>query len=70
MMLTLGGRFARAGEFDNARGLAWWTLRQLQQALIELAFCKWHGKDESVARQSIKLLKERLEFEHVASFSS
>jgi hypothetical protein len=62
MVLTFGGRFHARWRILMAHGIvAWWTLRQLQQALIELAFCKWRGKDQYETRQRIKLLRERLE---------
>jgi RsiW-degrading membrane proteinase PrsW (M82 family) len=62
MMLTFGGRLRRRWRILWTRGIfAWWTLRQLQRAYIELAFCKWRNKDEGAIRQRIDELRKRLE---------
>jgi RsiW-degrading membrane proteinase PrsW (M82 family) len=62
-MLTAWGRFRARRRILWARGIfAWWTLKQLQRAFIELAFCKWRGKNESAVRQRIRMLKSRLDF--------
>jgi RsiW-degrading membrane proteinase PrsW (M82 family) len=62
MMLSFGGRWRARWRILWTRGIiAWWRLRQLQQAYIELAFCKWRDKDESDIRQRIEQLRELLE---------
>ncbi len=61
-MFTAWGRYRARRQILWTRGLpAWWTLRQLQRAFIELAFCKWRGKEQSAIRQRIRLLKNRLD---------
>jgi RsiW-degrading membrane proteinase PrsW (M82 family) len=61
MMLTVRARFrARWRALWKLGVHAWWTLKQLQRALIELAFSKWRGKDESGIRQRIRMLRGRL----------
>jgi hypothetical protein len=61
MMLTAWGRFRARRRILWRRGIfAWWTLKQLQRAYVELAFYKWRGKNENEARQRIKLLRKRL----------
>jgi RsiW-degrading membrane proteinase PrsW (M82 family) len=62
MMLTFGGRWrARWGMLWTRGIFAWWSLRRLQRAYVELAFCKWRAKDESEIRQRIAALRKRLE---------
>jgi hypothetical protein len=62
MMYTVGGRFrARWRTLWTCGVSAWWTLRQLQRTWIELAFCKWHGRDESALRKRIQSLRSQLE---------
>jgi hypothetical protein len=62
-MLTAWGRYRARRRILWARGVfAWWTLKQLQRTFIELAFCKWRGKDQNVIRQRISLLRSRLGF--------
>jgi RsiW-degrading membrane proteinase PrsW (M82 family) len=62
-MLTAWGRFRARRRILWARGLpAWWILRQLQRAFIELAFCKWRGKEQSGIRQRVKMLRDRLDY--------
>jgi len=61
MMLTIKGRFKARWKILWTRGVvAWWTLRQLQRAYIELAFCKWRQKNAEEVRQRIELLREKL----------
>jgi RsiW-degrading membrane proteinase PrsW (M82 family) len=61
-MLTAWGRYQARRKILWTRGLpAWWTLKQLQRAYIELAFCKWRGKNQSGIRQRIKSLQSRLD---------
>lgn len=61
LMLTFRGRSRARRRLLWARGLAaWWTLRQLQRAYIELAFCKWHQKNDSAFRRRITSLRKRL----------
>ncbi|MCI0695788.1 PrsW family intramembrane metalloprotease [candidate division KSB1 bacterium] len=63
MMLTAWGRFHARRRILWTHGVfAWWTLKQLQRAYIELAFCKWRGKNQSDIRRRIKVLRERLDF--------
>jgi RsiW-degrading membrane proteinase PrsW (M82 family) len=60
MMLTAGARFRTRWRALWTKGLsAWWTLRRLQQSLIELAFCKWRKKDEQAIRERIRLLRNQ-----------
>lgn len=62
-MFTAWSRFRARRRILWGRGIfAWWTLRQLQRAFIDLAFCKWRGKDQNGIRQRIRLLKRRLDF--------
>jgi len=62
-MLTAWGRLRARRQILWRRGVvAWWTLRQLQRAFVELAFCKWRGKEQSAIRQRIRLLRSRLDF--------
>jgi RsiW-degrading membrane proteinase PrsW (M82 family) len=62
MMLTGWGRFRARRRILWTHGVfAWWTLKQLQRAYIDLAFCKWRGKNQSEIRQRIKSLKSRLD---------
>jgi RsiW-degrading membrane proteinase PrsW (M82 family) len=61
MMLTFKSRLQARWKILWSSGIiAWWTLRQLQHAYIDLAFCKWRGKDESEVRQRIGKLRTRL----------
>jgi RsiW-degrading membrane proteinase PrsW (M82 family) len=61
MMLTFRGRWRARRRTLWGRGIfAWWTLRQLQRAYIELAFCKWRQRDIGEIFQRIELLRERL----------
>jgi RsiW-degrading membrane proteinase PrsW (M82 family) len=62
-MLTAWGRFRARRRILWTRGIgAWWTLRQLQQVFIELAFCKWRNRDQREIRQRIKRLRGKLNF--------
>lgn len=66
VMLTVRGRFRARWRTLRTRGIsAWWTLRQLQQTLIKLAFCKkWRGEDRdalSAFRRRTQLLRSQLE---------
>jgi len=62
MMLSFSVRWRARWRILWTRGIvAWWRLRQLQQTYIELAFSKWHEKDESEIRQRIERLREQLE---------
>ncbi|MCG3121083.1 MAG: hypothetical protein ALAOOOJD_04030 [bacterium] len=61
LMLTFRGRSRARRRLLWARGVAaWWTLRHLQRAYIELAFCKWHQKNDSAFRRRITALRKRL----------
>jgi len=62
MMLTVSGRLLARWRILWMRGIgAWWTLKQLQRAYIELAFCKWRDKEDREIRQRIQTLRDRLE---------
>jgi RsiW-degrading membrane proteinase PrsW (M82 family) len=62
-MFTAWGRFRARRRILWTRGLpAWWTLRQLQRAFIDLAFCKWRGKEQNEIRQRLALLRNRLDY--------
>ena len=61
MMFTFRGRWRARRRALRTRGIfTWWTLRQLQRAYIELAFCKWRQKDIGEIFQRIETLRERL----------
>jgi RsiW-degrading membrane proteinase PrsW (M82 family) len=61
MMFTFRGRWRARRQALRTHGIFfWWTLRQLQHAYIELAFCKWRQKDIGEVFQRIERLRERL----------
>jgi RsiW-degrading membrane proteinase PrsW (M82 family) len=61
MLETVRSRFAARWRMLKLKGVwAWWQLAQLQSALIELAFCKWKGDDETALRDRIRALKQEL----------
>jgi RsiW-degrading membrane proteinase PrsW (M82 family) len=60
-MRTPRARLSARWRALRSEGLsAWWAVRQLQTTWIDLAFCKWHGEDETPFREHIRVLSERL----------
>lgn len=61
MMYKVRDRFRTRWRTLWTRGVhTWRTLGKLQQAWIELAFCKWRGREGSALRERIQLLRSQL----------
>lgn len=61
LMLTFRGRLRARWRILWTRGIAaWWILRQLQRAYIELAFCKWRNRGQREIRRLLERLRKQL----------